>query len=122
MASCRWLTLRLAAPTGPNVDSNADPDHDGASNMQEYLAGTDPLSDQSVFKLITIQPAQPSGILIQWSSVAGKSYALIRSALPDTNYAPIVTNLLATNSLTGYRDTSAVGPGPYFYRLQVNTY
>jgi len=32
------------------VDPNADPDHDGATNLMEYLAGTDPNSAASVFR------------------------------------------------------------------------
>ena len=32
------------------VDPNADPDHDGATNLMEYLAGTDPNSASSVVR------------------------------------------------------------------------
>ena len=33
------------------VDPNADPDHDGMSNAQEYLAGTDPNNSNSVLRI-----------------------------------------------------------------------
>ena len=68
-----------------NIDPNADPDHDGANNMQEFRADTDPLNAGSVFKFINIQPAQPNGIIIQWSAVVGKTYTLQRSAIVRTN-------------------------------------
>jgi len=100
-----------------SVDPNADPDHDGASNMQEYLAGTDPLNAQSVFKFITIQPALPNGIIIQWSSVTGRSYTVERSSLVGTNYAQLGSVITATNDVTLYYDSTATGQGPYFYRL-----
>jgi len=69
-----------ASSAPPVRDPNADADHDGMSNYQEYIAGTDPLSDQSGFKLVSIRPAQPSGIVIQWSSVSNKTYSVLRSA------------------------------------------
>ncbi len=100
-----------------SIDPNADPDHDGANNMAEYLAGTDPLNAESSFKLISIQPAQPSGIAIQWLSVIGKTYTIQRSTTVDSNYLPLGAPILATNVQTSFSDTSATGPGPYFYRL-----
>lgn len=95
------------------------PDHDGANNMAEYLAGTDPLSNQSVFKFINIQPGLPSGVVIQWSGVSGKSYSLERSFQVAASYTAIANNLLATNSLMSFYDPTATGAGPYFYRLKM---
>jgi hypothetical protein len=102
-----------------NVSQNADPLGKGMTYYQQYIAGTDPLDPNSVFKFINIQPAQPSGIVIQWSSVAGKSYSVLRSGRAGANYTAIATGLSTTNTLSSYRDASATGPGPYFYRLTV---
>ena len=109
--------LRIFGAT--NIDPNADPDHDGASNMQEYLAGTDPLSNQSIFKFINIQPAPSGGIIIQWNSVAGQSYTIQSSANVATNYTQIRSGIQATTNLTQYIDTTATGYGPFFYRLKL---
>jgi hypothetical protein len=102
-----------------SVDPNADPDHDGASNLQEFLAGTDPLSAQSVFKMINIQPAQPGGIIIQWSSVVGQTYMIERSSTVGTNYVQLGTPMKAVDTTAQYVDSTATGPGPFFYRLKL---
>ena len=109
-----WALRMRVSPTDPN----GDPDHDGASNYQEYLAGTDPLSAQSAFKFLAIQPALPSGILIQWSSVAGKTYTVQRSGVAGTNYTQLGWPITATTNSSQYYDPTATGTGPYFYRLK----
>src|ERR1035441_7128180 len=42
------------------VDPNADPDHDGQSNLQEYLAGTNPTNTADVLE-ITAYTTSPGG-------------------------------------------------------------
>jgi hypothetical protein len=113
----QWA-LRIFGTT--NIDPNADPLHKGMTYYQQYIAGTDPLDLNSVFKLISILPSQPPGIVVQWDSVAGKSYNVQRSTIVATNYIPMATNLLATGTLSSFQDTTANGFGPYFYRVQVN--
>jgi hypothetical protein len=67
---------------GLNPDSAAgddgatgDPDHDGATNLQEYLAGTNPQDPQSVLRL-SITPLDGSQMLINWRTEAGLRYQL----------------------------------------------
>jgi hypothetical protein len=57
------------------VDPNADPDHDGMSNMQEYLAGTDPNDANSVLR-ITAQNFSSGGTsaTLTWNSVPTRYY------------------------------------------------
>jgi len=67
---------------GPNAAvwpaPGADPDGDGASNLAEFLAGTDPLNPESVLR-VSIQPTT-GGLLLQWNAVAGSIYQLQASA------------------------------------------
>jgi hypothetical protein len=104
---------------GRTNNRNEDPDGDGVSNYNEFVAGTDPLDKNSLFKVILIQPAAPGGILIEWSSVAGKSYSIERSASLLTGFAPLLQGVAATAPMNSYRDATATGSGPYFYRLRV---
>jgi hypothetical protein len=60
---------------GPDGDDDAGPggvpQPDGMTNMQEYLAGTDPTDPDSKFQVTAIGPAS---VLITWSTVNGKTY------------------------------------------------
>ena len=57
------------------VDPNADPDHDGMSNAQEYQAGTDP-NDAGSLLFITAANFTPGGTnaSLTWSSVPTRLY------------------------------------------------
>ncbi len=58
------------------TDSAADNDGDGQSNYAEYLAGTDPTSATSAFRILDAN-MQPDGQLtVTWSSIGGKRYRL----------------------------------------------
>jgi len=65
-------------PTGQASDlslASDDADGDGMSNLQEYLAGTDPTNPNSVFRLSAAVPAN-SKMNLTWPAVIGKSYQI----------------------------------------------
>jgi hypothetical protein len=103
-ANCGWISLSNAvayvqtdtiqqgalAPNGlpsawllqnfgtTNVDANADPDHDGVSNLQEYLAGTNPNDINSNLRITFISRGTPTPTYttLQWTSVFTRSYVV----------------------------------------------
>lgn len=101
------------------VDPNADPDGDGLTNLQEYKAGTSPIDDQSRFAFIDVQPDPLGGLRVDWSSAQGRFYILQRSSQLLTGFANVATHIPATAPQNTYRDATATGQGPYFYRLRV---
>jgi hypothetical protein len=54
--------------------ANADTDGDGASNLAEFLAGTDPLDAASALK-VQISPRE-QGIYLEWGTAPGSYYQL----------------------------------------------
>lgn len=110
------VDLQVNLPLDPALDS----DGDGMPDWMELIAGTDPNDPNSVFKASTdIQPAPGGGLVIKWSSVAGKTYAIQRATNLSSGFSPLATNLPAIAPQNQYTDSAATGSGPYFYRLQV---
>ncbi|MGZ8898780.1 MAG: thrombospondin type 3 repeat-containing protein [Limisphaerales bacterium] len=102
------------------ANANGDTDGDGLTNLREYIAGTNPEDGDSSFEFVTVVEEIPGVMLIQWSSVPGKSYTLLRAptlSLNPLDYQPVRTGISAQGNLTTYRDTA--GAGHQFYRLRI---
>jgi subtilisin family serine protease len=102
------------------TDPNADPDHDGASNLAEYLAGTDPASFDSALRLTALRAADTNGVVLEWQSVAGRYYRLLCATNLLNGFDSLVrTNLAATPPLNTATDPALPSAGPRYYRLQL---
>ena len=97
--------------------ATADADGDGATNWQEYKAGTDPNDANSVLRLKS-NAGLPQECVVRWPSVAGRQYVIERAA---SLYSPAWTPV-STNSGTGldleFRDASG-GTASRFYRVRL---
>ena len=69
-----WQRLNFGTKTSDWDAPNVDSDGDGASNWQEFLAGTDPRDPESVLK--TRITNSPQGRRLSWNTVAGGVYQL----------------------------------------------
>jgi hypothetical protein len=100
--------------TDPRVPANADPDGDGASNLQEYLAGTNPLDANSVFKLrgIRLVPA------IDWDSVPNTVYQVLRKDAGSTNWSKLQPTIRAVNTISTFPDITATNASG-LYRVEI---
>jgi hypothetical protein len=147
-ANCGWISLSntfalvqtdsfntgLLAPNGlpvawllqnfgtTNVIASADPDTDGASNAQEYQAGTNPNSAASKL-LITSQIFAEGGTnaTLQWTSVSNRLYHIERnvnlasSASWGESALGTIAPDIATTTTRAFADTNA----PIrFYRIR----
>lgn len=102
----------------PDTSRDADTDGDGLTHWEEFKAGTDPTDDQSVFKFIGIQRDGDTTV-IEWSSIAGKIYNVLRSTALLGEYSEIVSGVAATPEMNSYIDSNAVSEKTYFYRIEV---
>jgi len=104
---------------GIGVDPNDDADGDFMSNGDEYVAGTNPQDAQSVLVLLDSGPDPQGGFVLQWSCVPNQFYKVLRSEDLLSNFMELATHIPATPPINSYHDASAVGKGPYFYRVQI---
>ena len=102
------------------MDPNADPDKDGMNNLQECIAGTDPLDRTSVLDLgVTVDPARQT-VRLSWTSVSNRVYDLFWSTNFVEGFQILSGGILATPPSNV--EERALGPHPdAFYRVQVES-
>ena len=83
------------------AEPDADPDADGVSNWNEWVAGTDPSQKASVFAVTNAPALNENGrYVIQWPSVVGRRYSIERSTnLTSDVFAPIAAGLPAVPAM-----------------------
>jgi hypothetical protein len=113
-----WRLLYFGTISNILSAANADPDGDGASNWQEYIAGTNPLDATSVFKFLPATAPAGSSFTLQWPSVVNKNYSVQSSSSPSGGWTTIASNLIGNSQVLQWTDTNA-SAGDRFYRAQV---
>lgn len=108
----QYLLDNFSVNNNPGLDS----DFDGMSDLSEMSAGTDPYSAESILK-ITSGADSGDFVVVKWASVSGRTYTLESTTNVYEPFLPLVTGLPATPPENVYTDTTAVGVGPYFYRV-----
>ncbi len=106
------------------VDPNADPDGDGFSNLQEFLAGTDPTNSASAFRITSVAP-EGNDLHVTWMTGVGKTNALqFTTGDADGSFTNDFTDLFSvTNTIgstTNYLDIGAFTNSPArYYRIRL---
>ena len=118
-----WTTLYFGHATGQAADKSRpqdDADADGMSNLQEWLAGTDPTDASSRLYLASATLGQ-SGLTLSWQSVSGVKYYVQRAVKLSASpaFTTIETNIAGQQGLTTYSDTNAIISSALFYRVGV---
>ena len=112
-----WETTNQLDPSVN--DAGADPDMDGATNLGEYLAGTNPSSPNSVprIDLFTLPDAQ---LRLVFSCASGRRYQIEQCRnLTQGEWTTLDERL----SLGGFQtfDVSVSGADAGFFRLRIET-
>lgn len=121
-ANCGWISLtnEFAFVQTDTIPGGPDTDGDGASNQQEYLAGTNPNNTADLLR-ITDQAFATGGTIVtlQWNSVATRNYRLQKTtALPATSWSDSGLGLVPpAGAVTAATFTDTFAPARY-YRVQ----
>lgn len=101
------------------VDPNADPDDDGMSNLQEYLAGTNPNDPNSSLRITYVArgTTPPNYTTLQWTSIPTRSYVV--QYCPNLNSTSLWTDIvfsgMGANSATF---STGLNNPDEFYRIR----
>ncbi|MDB6066670.1 MAG: hypothetical protein JWR26_2878 [Pedosphaera sp.] len=103
------------------IDPNADPDGDGMSNRQEYVAGSNPLAGASGLRITSIKYDLNHGTVgLTWTSVPTRCYYI--EQLPDLNSSNWtdggIGQIAPDPGATTSRIVFAAGPTQHFYRVR----
>ena len=102
--------------------ANGDPDQDGLTNAQEYLAGTHPRDADSTLRLKLVR-LSPAKVLLAWPSVPNKQYQIEFADTLQSGFRPLPawTNPIpATNFEFKVEDDIRFISGPArYYRVRV---
>jgi len=96
-------------------DGDDDADLDGMTNLQEYLAGTNPQSAASTLRLIAT--LGPSHVNLQFNAVAGRTYSVVYSTLLPAVAWTKLTNVAAQGTSAPVTVQDSGGGPQRFYRV-----
>ena len=107
--------------TDPAISGrDADPDGDGLTNEQEFLAGTDPKSADSVLQINQVRRVA-DGFELRWKTVPGRFYKI---AVADSLFGPFLPlegSILATAEIeTAIVDGDFSGRQMFFQVIRVD--
>jgi hypothetical protein len=96
-------------------DGGGDADLDGLTNLQEYLAGTNPQSASSTLRLFAT--VSPSSVSLRFNAVAGRTYSIVYSTvLPAVAWTKYV-NVPAQGASGPVTVQDSSGGPQRFYRV-----
>ena len=112
-----WEIQNGLSPTNSTgIDGVAgDPDGDGFTNLQEYLAGTDPWDANSLLKIIDLAGA---GRVITWNSIPGRNYQVFATTNVNGAFTALSGTLTAFTNPMSFTNPAPVRPRE-FYRVLI---
>jgi hypothetical protein len=100
------------------ADADIDTDDDGQTNLEEYIAGTQPNNAADYFRQ-TVEPGAP--LTVSVTGVAGRTYILWRSPSPEGLWTGVLTNGPVASSGPVLLADPAPPEDQAFYRTSVST-
>jgi hypothetical protein len=115
-----WAAAMFGNANLPQAARTADPDGDGMTNEQEWAAGTDPLSVESVLQVLTLSiDSGANEAVLSWSSVAGKNYVIQGASATEGPWFDLTAPLTGLDEATAVNVGSAGDEPVRFYRVRL---
>ncbi len=96
-----------------------DSDGDGATDLQEFKAGTEPIAGTSVLRVLTLSSVVSGRVVIFWRATPGKTYQVeYKNAASDGSWAQLNGPIAAEASTASQFDNAPSGTHR-FYRVRV---
>jgi hypothetical protein len=95
-----------------------DSDGDGTTDLQEYLAGTDPRSAASAFKVGTASTDASTQFSLTFPAIAGKLYRISESS-DLTTWTPLLPHIFATTTGIQSATLPLGGETKVFVRVEI---
>ena len=105
-----WMEQYFGSQITNWPSANADSDNDGVSNLEEFLAGTNPTNSASVLKQELISTQE--GLFLSWNTQPGLTYQVQNTADFST-----WNNFGSDRFAAGTNDSVYVGGNPGYYRI-----
>ena len=87
-----------------NQTSDGDPDGDGLSNMQEFIAGTSPTDARSIFAILNPGNTSSSQYVVRWHSMFGKLYNVYKSTNLMSGFSVLKSDIPAVPPINSHTD------------------
>jgi len=116
-----WAAGYFPNPNAPEAAPGFDYDHDGFTNDQERLAGTDPTNGTSALRLANFsRAANGESFSLSWATVPGKTYQVETSqSLLSNQWTNIGDPVTATATTSALTVPLAPADERRFYRVKV---
>ncbi|MDB6056012.1 MAG: hypothetical protein JWN25_3535, partial [Verrucomicrobiales bacterium] len=113
-----WEIVYFGSINDPRATASADPDFDGANNLQEFIAGTNPLDAGSRLQ-INVPVVTANSISLSFSAVAGKSYSVLyRDSLAQGSWLKLSdVSPQSQDGLVTVQDSTVRNPAGRFYLI-----
>lgn len=105
--------------TNNPADAANDGDGDTSSNLDEFLAGTNPTNANSVLRIETMHVIGTNSLAIEWSSASNRFYSLNAGSNLVDGLVPVVSNVLSTPPMNVHTD-SGIHAGQRFYEVELD--
>ena len=116
--SDEWKIHFFGSLTNVNCGPNADPDHDGIPNWQEFLAGTNPTNAGSHLQFSGVGPSGASSVALSWLTAPAKNYVIEFSPTLGGTWTAVPTNILGDGNVRQFIDNN-LGNNAKFYRIRI---